>query len=270
MQRTRGWRRLPSLCTLVLALAAPAAAIPVIDFEDVGLNLPIGSDFFYEGADGAGGFTSGAGQFSNTFTDFGGGFTGWDGWAYSQVADNTTPGFGNQFSAFAGGGEGGSATYGVAFTAAQSGGVSTIDFAGPTGVPGGYVTNTTYAALAMRDGDPFSKKFGGVDGTDEDWFRLTISGYDENDGLTGSVEVYLADYRFADPAQDYILDEWTWVDLSALGGVTRLDFVLTGSDIGQFGLNTPSYFALDGLVVPEPGTASLLALGLIGLARRRS
>ena len=53
--------------------------------------------------------------------------------------------------------------------------------------------------------------------------------------------------------------------LSALG-VIRID----GSD-AEFGfLNTPAYFALDDLVVvPEPGSGLLLALGLGALAGRR-
>ena len=60
------------------------------------------------------------------------------------------------------------------------------------------VTNTTYAALSMRDGDSFAKKFGGPSGNDPDYFRLTITGKDSGGSTIGSVEFYLADYRFAD------------------------------------------------------------------------
>ena len=68
------------------------ASAGVVDLED----LPLAPESFYNGADEAGGFTSGGAFFNNTFTDFGGGFTGWSGWSYSNITDNTTPGFANQ------------------------------------------------------------------------------------------------------------------------------------------------------------------------------
>lgn len=263
-----GRRTALALALALGALTAPAWALEV-DFEDVGSNLPIDGNFYYNGADGAGGFTSRGASFSNTFTDFGGGFTGWEGWAYSQTTDTTTPGFGNQYSAFTGSGVGGSATYGVGFPGGSgAGGITTVTLGSEQPLDGAYFTNTTYAALSMLDGDAFAKQFGGASGDDPDWLLLTISGYDAANAPTGSVGVYLADYRFADNALDYILDQWLWVDLTGLGEVKSLDFALSGSDVGEFGLNTPAYFALDDLVVvPEPGTAALLAAGLIWLAR---
>ena len=40
-------------------------------------------------------------------------------------------------------------------------------------------------------------------GTDPDWFKVTINGYDHNNKLMGSKEVYLADFRFADSSKIY-------------------------------------------------------------------
>jgi len=261
-------RYAPIFLTLVLMTLATTAGAEVVDFEDVGANLPIDGHDYYDGADGAGGFTSRGATFSNHFTDFGGGFTGWEGWAYSQTTDNTTPGFGNQYSAFTGGGVGGSPTYGVGFPGATgAGGIATITLGAEQTLAGGYFTNTTYAALSMRDGDGFAKKFGGASGDDPDWLLLSVLGYNAADQLTGSVDIYLADYRFADNSLDYILDEWLWVDLTGLGAAQTVDFIISGTDVGEFGVNTPAYFALDDLVVvPEPATALLCASGLVGLA----
>jgi len=248
-----------ALSLVVIALAAPAAAVK-ITFEELGENLPIkdpstgGLQFFYNGSSAARvgqptNFTSHTATFSNQFTNFGGGCC-WQGWADSQTTDTTTPGFVNQYSAIAGSGAFGSRTYGVAFTGGQVGAqadVSRITFAAPVSLKGAYFTNTTYAALSMRDGDSFAKKFGGPSGNDPDYFILTITGRDSQNAVTGSVEFALADYRFADPALDYIVSNWTFVDLSSLGEVAALEFSLDSSDQSFGFLNTPSYFAMDNL-----------------------
>ena len=124
----------------------------------------------------------------------------------------------------------------------------------------------------MRDGDAFAKKFGGPTGNDPDFFKLTISGLDAGNAPTGTVDFYLADFRFANNALDYILTNWTLVDISSLPIHTRkLQFTLSSSDNGTFGMNTPAYFAVDNLTtaIPEPGTATFLLLAAAGLACRR-
>ena len=139
---------------------------------------------------------------------------------------------------------------------------------------GAYFTNTTYTALSMLQGDSFAKKFGGASGNDADWLKLSILGLNAANVVTGSVDYYLADYRFADNSLDYIVKNWTYVDLSSLGTVNSLGFALTSSDTGSFGINTPAYFAMDSLsvtAVPEPSHAVLFlsGLALLGVVAKR-
>jgi len=104
------------------------------------------------------------------------------------------------------------------------------------------LANTTYTALAILYGQDYAKKFGGRDGTDPDWFKVTIQGIGMEEQITGTVDFYLADYRFENDAEDYLVNGWEYVDLTSLGRVKRLEFDLTSSDAG-----TPLYFCLDNL-----------------------
>jgi hypothetical protein len=263
-------RRLMSL-VMVLAMTTGSAGVQLsVDFED--LSLP-DSESSWSGnypVDGIGGtgeltsFASRGVEFSN-FSD--GDWYFWEGFAYSNMSDTTTPGYGNQFSAYTGTGyNAGDDIYAVGFVGYST--IPTVIFTNPTSLLGGYFTNTTYAALAMLNGEGPAKKFGGPSGDDPDWFLLTIAGKD-SDGLeTGTVDFYLSDYRFADNALDYIVDTWEYVDLSSLGVVKSLEFTLSSSDVGEWGMNTPAYFAMDNLVIPEPSAVALLALGGLLLRRR--
>jgi hypothetical protein len=186
----------------------------------------------------------------------------WSGFTYSNMTGTTTAGSSNQFSAITGGGVNGSANYGIANPGSSS--VSRINFASATVVEGAYFTNTTYAYLSMRDGDAFAKQF-----SLNDFFTLTVTGLDAFDSVTNSVNISLA--RDAN-----LVDAWIWNDLMPLGEVYALEFSLSSSDVGAFGMNTPAYFAIDNLTtvsaVPVPAAVWLFGSGLLGLvavARRR-
>lgn len=256
----RGLHRLIGLAVLTATTffgfdARPVSALTAT-FDDLGLA----PNSFLNGSTLAGGYTSGGIFFEN---DYEASFGSFSGFAASTRTDSTTPGFGNQFSNITGSGAGGSNAYGIGYFNGR------IVLPEPQIVLGAQFTNTTYTALSMRDGDPFSKRFGGPTGTDPDYYRLIVEGIDDLGGSTGTVEMLLADYRFADSAQDYILDEWVFLDLSGLGAVRELRFGLDSSDVGPFGINTPVYFAIDDLVtIPEPGHAVLIGLGLALLAHR--
>lgn len=225
--------------------------------------------------------SSGNATLANSYTtawsapDGGGDFfyDSWSGWAYSKATDAVTPGFGNQYSSIAGGGADGSASYVVGYQPFVGEWALMFDSAEDFSGRGLYATNTAYAALAMQYGETPAKKFGGASGNDADWFKLTIEGWNGATS-TGSVDFYLADFRFASNSQDYILNSWAFVDLSSLGTLNKLTFGLSSSDNGLYGINTPTYVALDNVgAVPEPSTWILFGLGLAaagGLRSRRT
>jgi hypothetical protein len=252
---------------LALVLAAGRAAAVTADFEDVGAVLAPNT-FVNDSL----GFTSRGVGFNNQLQDFGGGFASWAGFSYSNVQDSVTPGYGNQYAAYRASDPGAAGAYGVGFVDSFLPLAPRITFANDVQIVSVKVANTTYTALSMRDGDAFAKKFGGASGHDPDFFLLTIEGFDAASVSTGSLEVFLADYRFSNDPLDYILADFTPVDLTSLGTVRGLAFTLSSSDVGAFGMNTPAYFALDDVVaVPEPSTAFALGVGLTTLAawRRR-
>lgn len=208
-------------------------------FEDISLE----QDSFYNGSDLSGGFTSGNLFFPNSYNTM---FDSWSGWAVSNTTDVTTPGRPNQYSSITGGGVNGSNNYAVTFISGTSIIVPQNEAAGGT-FDSMYVTNSTYLFFSLKDGDQFAKKFGGEDGNDPDFFFLTIKKYLDGQLSEDSIDFYLADYRFADNSQDYIVTEWTGIDLKPLGDADSLVFSLSSSDVGMFGMNTPAYFCLDNI-----------------------
>ncbi|MEM8887246.1 MAG: DUF4465 domain-containing protein [Bacteroidota bacterium] len=217
------------------------------DFEN--FNIPV--DSFLNGSDGQGGFSDGFLFLANSYDSA---FNSWDGWSISATRDTLTPGFMNAFSSITGMGADSSDTYAVSFKFGAANIMRLENEAAGKVVGGMMITNNTYAALSMRDGDSFAKKFGGVSGDDPDFFLLTIKAYRNGVISTDSVDFYLADYRFADNSEDYIIDEWTFVDLSSLGEADSLSFNLNSSDTGMFGMNTPAYFCIDNVQIGESTT----------------
>jgi len=255
--------RYVSLILVLMMGGVSMAAIATFD------DLSLSAESCWNGSDGSGGFTSGSAYFINNYNAA---YMSWDGFAYSNITDTTSTGWTAQYNAITGGGEGGSANYAVGYDPLASGfGTEppTVNFNTAGIVEGLYITNNNYAYYSMLNGDAYAKKFGGISGDEADWFLLTITGKDAAGAVTDSVEFYLADYRFADNSQDYIVDTWEYVNLTGLGAVKSLEFGLSSSDVGSYGMNTPAYFALD-TIVPEPGTLVLLALGGLLLRRKAS
>ena len=268
-------RRSLILCALLCLPAAAARADFLTTFENTGLA----ANSYNNNAGAAGAFTIDGNQFNNSYSrdplygDL------WSGWALSSTTNTTDPSFTNQYSAITGSGAGGSRTYAVGFTygGATDGfhpADSTITLAAGLNAKSIAITNTTYAYDSFKFGDPygFAPAFGAGD-----FQKLDIQGFTATGQKVGEVDFYLANFLNGNST---IVNTWTTVDLTGLAGATTLRFGITSSRTNAVGITTPAYFAIDNFattatpaagVVPEPGSAVLVAvgLGILGAARRR-
>lgn len=201
----------------------------VASFED--LNLA--ADTYWDGSDETAMFTSGGFTFINNFTDWGG-YTSWDGFAYSSMTSTSYTSLEDQYNSCVGHGVNGSQTYAVVYYSSFMGTEPTIiaNDAETFVATGCYVTNNAYAYESMVNGDSYCKKF-----DENDWFLLTATGY-LNGEVTESANYYLA-------SNGEIVNDWKYFDLTALGTVDEIHFTLSSSDTGTWGMNTPAYFCMD-------------------------
>jgi hypothetical protein len=193
------------------------------------------ADTFWNGSDGSGGFKSNGITFRNVYDTT---YKVWSGFGISNMKDSVTPGYGNQYSSYNGGAFQMTSQYGVVS------GNAWMVFDSPTVISGMRVTNSTYTALDIKNGSSFSKKFGGISGDDPDYFLLKTYGYSGGIRVDSS-KIYLVDYRFSDNSQDFILNEWLWIDMASWKSTDSIYFDYESSDVGSFGINTPLFFCLD-------------------------
>jgi hypothetical protein len=162
------------------------------------------------------------------------------GFALSTQKDTITEGTKSQYAAYAGSGSGNSNTYIVS--------VGTSMFKMPTKATtliSLNITNTTFAALSMKNGDQFAKKF---TAQDKDFLKVWIRGFAAGK-IKDSIEVYLANFQSTNPSEHYIQKSWKKVDLSKLNPIDSVNFKLESSDNSPYGMNTPAYFAIDNIII---------------------
>ena len=101
-----------------------------------------------------------------------------------------------------------------------------------------YICQNSNTMEAITNGGVFNARAF----TENDTLALIISALNSGMEETKSITYYLA----VDGEKN---NGWIKVPLTALGQVAGLSFRMTTTDLGQFGENTPMYFALDGLTV---------------------
>lgn len=100
------------------------------------------------------------------------------------------------------------------------------------------VINTSYALNSMMYGDDFNDPI-----KEGDWFAVNFEGT-QADGTVKTVTFKMAEGR-------KFVTDWTKVDLTSLGEITKLDVYMTGSEnlCSEYGLNVPGYVAIDNIAV---------------------
>lgn len=177
-------------------------------------------------------------EFNHFFGQWGlaGGFT------YCNYTDIETPGSEN-FSAITGKGVKGST-----YLTANIGRLTKITMLKTEAYKfkGAWVTNNTFAYLAIKNGE--GSFFDDSKFEDGDWFLLTATGYDAEDKKIGAVEHYLADFR---NGKTKITNTWEWVDFRPISNAIYIVFTMKSSDENQWGMKTPGYFCMDGITLEE-------------------
>jgi len=202
----------------------------VVDFENVALNS--------DSISNPSGFVSGNSTFTLTDSAF-----FWNGGIVCTSKNDTmTPGYINEYSVIAGSGALNSRHFGVVYSPGS--------FTCPADINGGYsiksimVTNSTYAYLALKNGSDFNHVFSGSgDNGNGDWFKVSITGF-KNNVKTGSVDIYLADFR---NGKSILLKTWQKYDVSALGQVDLVTFTFDSTDKTAGWLNIPAYACIDNI-----------------------
>ena len=109
-----------------------------------------------------------------------------------------------------------------------------------------YVAPTTYFLSNIVNGSSFCTA-----ATEETFVDLLAEGFDAQGQKTGTATLRLVDGL-------HHVQGWTWFDLSALGKVSSVKFNFSVSDDqkGAYGVNTPTYVAIDDIAVRMDGTGT--------------
>ena len=100
-----------------------------------------------------------------------------------------------------------------------------------------YICQNSNTHKALKQGEFNARPF-----TEQDTLALIIQTLDSTKTPTATTVYYLA-------IDGTCNERWVKVPLTALGQTSCLSFSMTSTDIGDWGANTPLYFALDGLTI---------------------
>ena len=198
------------------------------------------TDIDYEWVDKGNTFLSGG-----TFTEYGFSFS-FGGSAISNyvISDETTADYTRQLSLWSTkpqgkGGHGESANFCIVYTGMGMGMYPELRFADGKEhtIDHLYIANIAWVANSLLN-------VAGEKGGADDWFSVTVTGYDLHDNVTGESEFFLFE-------KGKIVEDWTEWNLSSLGKVSYIAFECKGSVENGYGMATPAYFAIDDIAVEK-------------------
>lgn len=218
-------RRLLILSLSLLVFTAPArSAQTVVSFDTL---LPDPNDYVEDTS-----ASDDAATFVNTYYESWGAWY-WAGFAFSTVSNVVEATYANQYAAA----EPMSRAYAVGYDDGGYHPAPEILLDLPAAPKSVLLNNTTYAAGVIRDGNAYARAF-----TNGDTFVLTLTAYDIEGHTLAVTNHYLADFR---DDSSFIQTNWSELDLSWMPPeVVSIVGTLTTTDVGDWGANTPMYFAM--------------------------
>ena len=177
-----------------------------------------------------GSFTSNSTNFYNTYTQE---YSSWTGFSCSSLADSSVNGdYTHDMYLYGTTGANNSKKFAIAYSDSAYFTLSAVK-----SIKSVYVNNTTYTYKTIHDGNSYASAF-----KSGSYYCVKFTGYDVNGKMTGSATAYLADYR---NGKNHIVKNWEKIDLSTLGKVKKVVLTFDSSDKGTYGINTPTYVAID-------------------------
>lgn len=178
--------------------------------------------------------------FDHYYADWGTGYS-FAGFTYMNKTDNKTA---NSPAPISGKGKTGKVYIAVDSSDGEYGipAILTINNPEQYSIKGTWITNSTYAYTCMTEGYGVATAF-----KKGSWYKVTATGYDNQEKEIGKVEISLADYK---SDNDKPLSDWIWFDLSALQNAVKIKFIPSSSDTGEW-MNTAAYFCLDGITLTQ-------------------
>ncbi len=176
--------------------------------------------------------------FAHSYADWGSGYT-FSRFTFTNMTDNSAA---NSIAAITKAGKEGT-TYLSSCTNEFTPAYFTVNDPAAYSVNGAWVTNCTYAYNGMAVGDDYATAFKAGN-----WFKLTAKGYNAEGTEIGAVDIYLANYK---SDSDKPVSEWIWFDMTPIADAVKVEFSLESTDVGQFGMNTPAYFCMDGVTLQK-------------------